>query len=186
MNTPLERAGLAGGAKDSSPLSLLFFLKIENYVKASPSIQSATTCHVFHEQGLIGCFLAHNFLPSFRPQGSGGDRGFLGGTGSPVAPPNIPVVCHPHRHTLDWAVPSGCKCLCLHSLLDDILKECCPFRTLSKTNAVGELLLNPCPIRTHPPLWSPVVYFYLLDSLYKIAHPLLELGLVHFICWYGY
>lgn len=47
---------------------------------------------------------------------------------------------HPHRHTLGWAVPSGCKCLSLHSLLDDILKECCPFRTLSKTNAVGELL----------------------------------------------
>ena len=165
---PLERAGLAGRAKDFSPLlPLPFFLKIENYVKASPSIQTATACHVFHEQGLIGCFLAHNFLSSFWRQGSGGDRGFLCGTGSPVPPPNVLVVCpapwtrlpRAYRHTLAWAVPSGCMCLSLHSRLDDNLEECCFFRTLSKTSAVGELLLNPCPIRTHPPLWSPVVCF---------------------------
>ena len=63
-----------------------------------------------------------------------------------------------YRHTLAWAVPSGCMCLSLHSRLDDNLEECCSFRTLSKTSAVGELLLNPCPIRTHPPLWSHSIF----------------------------
>lgn len=91
-----------------------------------------------------------------------------------------------HRHTLAWAVPSGCTCLSLHSLLDDNLEECCSFRTLSKTNAVGELLLNPCPIRTHPPLWSPAVCFQLLDSLYKNSPSSFGVRMVYFICCYGY
>lgn len=90
-----------------------------------------------------------------------------------------------HHHTLAWAFPSGCKCLSLHSLLDDNLKECCSFRTLNKTSAVGELPLNPSPIRTHPPLWSPVVCFYLLDSLYKNSPSSFELriGISYLLLW---